>query len=74
MNYRVVKNFTDLQDQNHFYEVGDIYPRDGVNVSDSRIQELSGTKNRQHTILIKAEEEPAQETVKATRKRKKSEG
>lgn len=71
MSYKVVKAFTDLQDQNHFYEVGDIYPRDGVNVSASRINELSGTNNRQHTILIRAEE--IQETVKVTRKRKKSE-
>lgn len=68
MMYKVVKAFTDLQDQNHFYNVGDVYPRDGVNVSDNRIKELSGTNNRQHTILIEG-----QEAVKVTRKRKKAE-
>lgn len=72
MMYRVVKDFTDLQDQNHYYKAGDIYPRDGLEVSSKRIEELSGTNNRQHTILIKAEE-AAKETVKGTRKRKKTE-
>lgn len=73
MIYKVVKAFFDLQDQNHYYDVGDIYPRDGMDVSSKRIEELSGTKNRQHTILIKAEE-PVTDTVKkVTRKRKKTE-
>lgn len=72
MIYRVVKGFTDLQDQNHYYKAGDIYPRDGLDVSSQRIEELSGTNNRQHTILIKAEE-PVKETVKGMRKRKKTE-
>ena len=40
--YRVVKYFTDLCDSEHAYHVGDVYPRDGVDVTDSRVKELSG--------------------------------
>lgn len=69
MSYKVVKSFFDLHDQNHYYTAGDIYPRDGVSVSSKRIEELSGSNNKQHTPLIKAEEDSAKETVKK-RKRK----
>ena len=59
MMYKVIKLFTDLQDNNHKYEVGDIYPRDGFEVLPSRIKELSGKKNLQGVPLIeKIEEEP----------------
>lgn len=50
--YRVIKYFTDLQDNNHAYNVGDVFPRHGMNVSENRIEELSTNKNRQHTPLI----------------------
>lgn len=59
MMYKVIKLFTDLQDNNHKYEVGDIYPREGFEVLPSRIKELSGKKNLQGVPLIeKVEEEP----------------
>lgn len=50
--YKVIKYFTDLQDDNHPYNVGDTYPRDGFEVLASRIRELSGKKNRQGEPLI----------------------
>lgn len=50
--YKVIKFFTDLQDGCHHYEVGDTYPREGAEVSDKRIAELAGYKNRQKTPLI----------------------
>ena len=56
--YRVIRMFTDLQDGNHRYEVGDEYPRLGLEVSDSRLDELATDKNRRKTPLIKLEEEP----------------
>lgn len=50
--YKVIKSFTDLQDSNFLYNVGDIYPRHGFDVLPSRIKELSGKNNRQGEPLI----------------------
>ena len=62
MSYKVIHFFTDLQDNNHPYRVGDIFPRTGVKVSDSRIAELASSKNKQGKPLIQKVEE---ETKKA---------
>ena len=51
--YKVIKFFTDLQDNQHPYYVGDVYPREGVTVNQKRFDELSSNKNRQKTPLIK---------------------
>ena len=59
--YRVIKYFTDLQDKNHEYNVGDIYPHNKKKVSASRIKELSTDKNRQGVPLIEKVEEPSEE-------------
>lgn len=59
--YRVIKYFTDLQDNNHEYNVGDIYPHNKKKVSASRIKELSTDKNRQGIPLIEKAEEPSEE-------------
>lgn len=59
--YRVIKFFTDLQDNNHAYKVGDVFPHDGMKVSEMRLKELSTDANRRHMPLIeKVEVEPAQ--------------
>lgn len=50
--YKVVKLFTDLQDDNYKYEVGDEYPRLGLKTSLARIEELKGSDNKQGTPLI----------------------
>lgn len=50
--YKVIKYFTDLQDNSRPYNVGDIYPRKGLTVSEERIKELSGSNNKQNTPLI----------------------
>jgi hypothetical protein len=50
--YKVIKLFTDLQDDNYRYEVGDEYPRLGLKPSVARIKELSGSDNKQKTPLI----------------------
>lgn len=59
--YRVIKYFTDLQDNDHEYNVGDIYPHNKKKVSASRIKELSTDKNRQGVPLIEKVEEPKEE-------------
>ena len=55
--YRVIKYFTDLQDNNHEYNVGDIYPHNKKKVSAIRIKELSTDKNRRGIPLIEKVEE-----------------
>ena len=50
--YKVIKSFTDLQDNNYKYDVGDTYPRKGLNVLQSRINELASDQNKQNTPLI----------------------
>lgn len=68
--YRVIKAFTDLQDNNYAYDPKDparnTYPRKGLNVLQSRINELASDKNLQKTPLIEeipeAEEKPKKKT------------
>lgn len=64
--YKVVKHFIDLQDNNYKYDVDDTYPRKGLNVLQSRINELASDKNRQGCPLIEeipeAEEKPKKKT------------
>ena len=54
--YRVTKAFTDMQDNNYAYDPTDpsrnTYPRKGLNVLQSRINELASNKNRQGVPLI----------------------
>ena len=66
--YKVIKHFTDMQDNNFAYQVGDEYPRKGMSVLPSRIRELATDKNRQGVPLI--EEIP--EAVEEPKKEKKS--
>ena len=59
--YKVISYFTDLQDFNHPYKVGDEFPRLGLKVSDKRLEELASNKNKQGKPLIKKVEEPKQD-------------
>ena len=69
--YKVIKHFTDMQDNNFAYQVGDEYPRKGMSVLPSRIKELAGNKNRQGVPLIEEipdiEDKPEKKT-KSTKK------
>lgn len=51
--YKVINFFTDLQDNEYPYNPGDIFPRDGLEVSKDRLDELSGSNNLQRRALIK---------------------
>ena len=69
--YKVVCFFTDLQDNNHPYNVGDTFPREGVKVSEARLKELSSDSNRQGFPLIaEAEKAEAGDSKPVKRKRK----
>lgn len=72
MLYRVVKYFTDLHDNDHPYDVGDIYPRPGVSVTDARFAELASGENRRGIPLIAAVEEPEEKPKKAKKASKKA--
>lgn len=50
--YKVVKAFTDLNDNNHVYLAGDEYPRKDVKPSAKRIDELCSKFNKRGEVLI----------------------
>ena len=52
MMYKVIKYFEDLKDNRHPYKVGDTFPRNGLEVSKSRLDELLGCQNRREEPLI----------------------
>jgi hypothetical protein len=74
--YKVIEVFTDLQDNNYRYNVGDEYPRTGYKPSTRRIDELSGTNNKRGKPLIKAVQESAESVTEGIeekpRRRKKN--
>ena len=67
--YKVIKYFTDLQDNNYAYHVWDTFPHNGVEFGAERIAELSSYKNLQGVPLI----EEVAEKPKRTRKKKSEE-
>lgn len=70
--YKVIKYFEDLQDNEYPYNVGDIYPRSGLDANENRIEELSSTSNRQGQPLIEfVEMKDVEEVPKAPKKRSK---
>lgn len=52
MFYRVIKDFTDLQDDNHIYFAGDTFPREGVDVDNARLMELSTDANKRGEAVL----------------------
>ena len=64
MAYKVISYFTDLTDNGYAYNVGDTYPRAGLEPDSARILELSTDANRRGVALIeevRAKAEPAEE-------------
>lgn len=47
------KPWKDLEDNEHIYKKGDIYPREGLEPSKKRIKELTTDKNKIGEVLIK---------------------
>ncbi len=74
--YRVIKAFTDLQDNNYAYDPKDparnTYPRKGLSVLPSRIKELASSKNRQGVPLIEEIPEKVEIPEKKTKPTKKA--
>lgn len=59
--YKVIKDFVDLQDCNFPYKVGDVFPHNGKEVTENRLNELAGKDNKQGQPLIKLIKEPKTE-------------
>lgn len=67
--YKVIKEFTDLQDNNFAYNVGDEYPRKGMSVLASRINELASNKNRRgEPLIVEVQEEEPKKKPKSAEK------
>lgn len=50
--YKASVFFTDAQDNGHKYNVGDIFPRVGLDVSPERIAEMLGNNNKRGIPVI----------------------
>ena len=72
MTYKVIAFFTDLQDGNRAYNVGDNFPHAeaAYTVTESRLAELSGSENKRGMPLIQHVEETAEEMPKKKRAKK----
>lgn len=69
--YKVLKHFTDLQDNNFKYNAGDTFPRKGLKVSAERLNELLTSNNRRNEPMIcEVEDEPKASKPKAEPKKK----
>lgn len=59
--FKVIKFFTDIQDHDHAYRVGDEFPRKGLTVSEERLAELASPNNKRGIPLIERVGEPEAE-------------
>nr|DAQ62877.1 MAG TPA: hypothetical protein [Caudoviricetes sp.] len=50
--YRVISPFRDLKNNEHLYDVGDIYPVEGYKPTKARIKELAEGKNPLNRVFI----------------------
>lgn len=77
--YKVIKGFYDLEDSKktktgiiyHGYAIGDVYPRKGLKPTKARIEELSGSDNKQNTPLIELVENEKDVKEKTVEKKTK---
>lgn len=72
--YKAIRFFTDLQDNNYAYRVGETFPREGVNVTPERLEELAGSNNKRGVPVIEKVEEPADEAEKPKPRKGKRKG
>lgn len=68
MAYKAIVFFKDLKDGSHAYNPGDVYPREGVQVSAERIEELASGNNRRGIPVIEEVKEEPKEKPKTEKK------
>ena len=64
--YKALVYFTDLQDNRYAYNAGDVFPRIGLEVSEERLAELSGSNNKRGIPVIEFVEAPKKKRAKKT--------
>lgn len=71
--YKVIRYFTDIQDNDRPYNVGDVFPHAecGYPVTEKRLAELASRNNLQKTPLIRYEESVSEAPKKPAAKRAK---
>lgn len=52
MAFKVVRRFQEVKHDDHVYEVGDSYPKEGKKATKARFEELSTEKNDYKKIYI----------------------
>ena len=62
--YTVLVRFADLQDNDYVYNVGDTYPRKGLEPTADRINELASDRNKRGLTLIKKATEKSKRNKK----------
>lgn len=62
--YKVVTFFYDLQDNAHAYHAGDVFPRDGVEVSAERLAYLASNGNKLGVPVIEEVKEKRSRKIK----------
>jgi len=70
--YKAIELFTDLQDSGYKYQAGDVYPRQGLNPTKKRINELLSKANRRGRPVIEEIEEEKKPEPKKKKGGKKS--
>ena len=66
--YKVLHHFTDMQDHDYPYCEGDIFPRKGLKVSVTRLNELASGDNRRGKPLIRYIEDEVEPKEKKPKK------
>lgn len=62
--YKAIRYFTDLEDNSYPYNPGDVFPREGLRVRETRIQDLlTGNNRRGIPVIEKVEEQTEKEVV-----------
>lgn len=77
--YKVLVAFTDLDDCERRYSVGDTYPREGYTPTERRVKALASSANKLGTAVIEyvegekfeTVEQPEPKVVKVEKKRRK---
>lgn len=63
--YRVLTDFSDLQDNEHVYRAGDEFPRSDFSVTEKRIKELMSFSNKRNRPLIELVDCKSEDTDKS---------
>lgn len=71
MKYIAAVRFADLEDGRRIYEPGEAFPRLGLSVTAERLMKLAGSDNRAGQPLIRAVDEPQEESKPAPRPRRR---